>query len=337
MKKILDYTVSIRTPELEISEAIRVGDFDAYELRLKFFDVKEIPGQVRLRFQRQDGLVLVTEPVTVENNVVVHTLTTSELLAGGPILAWVQMSDSNLYTPLQITFSGIVDIPHDEGIADTTVYPELLRVLDETTESAERALTAAQQADEAAASAMEIAGMTVAANTLTPGSPATATLTDGETAKLLTLGIPQGAKGDKGDTGAPGPQGIQGKQGIQGVPGEVTTAQLNAAIDLKVDKAQEAWITPTLENGWSNVSGFVTRYKKDALGVVWVELFVTGGTNGSTIFTLPSGYRPSQSLIITGNATGVTSIIPVLTNGVVMHSNGLVTSNHRYVFCFRTN
>jgi hypothetical protein len=64
--------------------------------------------------------------------------------------------------------------------------------------------------------AEEIEGMTVVAETLEPGSSASATWEDG----TLTLGIPEGQKGDKGDTGAQGPQGEQGIQGIQGPQGE---------------------------------------------------------------------------------------------------------------------
>lgn len=41
---------------------------------------------------------------------------------------------------------------------------------------------------------------------------------------------PPGAQGSQGDAGPMGPQGPQGDQGPQGVPGEVTTADLNAAL-----------------------------------------------------------------------------------------------------------
>ena len=54
----------------------------------------------------------------------------------------------------------------------------------------------AQHAAEAARD--EITGLSATANTLPAGSQATASYADG----LLTLGIPQGAKGDTGDTGA---------------------------------------------------------------------------------------------------------------------------------------
>ena len=70
--------------------------------------------------------------------------------------------------------------------------------------------------------------MRASAQTLAPGTPATASYSNG----VLTLGIPQGnqgeqgiqgEKGDKGDKGAQGEQGLQGEtgpQGEQGIQGE---------------------------------------------------------------------------------------------------------------------
>lgn len=64
-------------------------------------------------------------------------------------------------------------------------------------------------------------------NTLSPGSQATANYADG----VLTLGVPQGAKGDKGD---------------KGDPGEVSQADLDEAVnDLKADFDSSLDPTPT--------------------------------------------------------------------------------------------
>lgn len=52
----------------------------------------------------------------------------------------------------------------------------------------------------------------VSVTTLSPGSSATASYSDG----VLTLGIPKGEKGDTGETGPQGEQGIQGETGPQG-------------------------------------------------------------------------------------------------------------------------
>lgn len=66
-----------------------------------------------------------------------------------------------------------------------------------------------------------IDNIVVTADTLPPGSQATASGSISETEGLkIELGIPQGAPGPKGDTGAPGPQGDPGPQGAKGDPGE---------------------------------------------------------------------------------------------------------------------
>lgn len=58
----------------------------------------------------------------------------------------------------------------------------------------------------------DLENFSVVINTLSPGSQATASYADG----VLTLGVPQGAKGDKGD---------------KGDTGEVSQADLDAAIE----------------------------------------------------------------------------------------------------------
>ena len=66
-----------------------------------------------------------------------------------------------------------------------------------------------------------IDNIAITADTLPPGSQATASGSISETEGLkIELGIPQGAPGPKGDTGAPGPQGETGPQGPQGEKGE---------------------------------------------------------------------------------------------------------------------
>lgn len=62
----------------------------------------------------------------------------------------------------------------------------------------------------------EFENFDVVVTTLPAGSSATAAYADG----VLTLGIPQGAKGDTGATGATGPTGPQGPQGEKGETGE---------------------------------------------------------------------------------------------------------------------
>lgn len=70
----------------------------------------------------------------------------------------------------------------------------------------------------------------------------------------------------------------------------------------KIDSGQiqeEDFIAPTLLNGWQNynTSGGtweVAGYVKLPSGLVVLKGLIKNGTDGSVIFTLPAGYRPSQ-------------------------------------------
>ena len=64
---------------------------------------------------------------------------------------------------------------------------------------------------------------------------------------------------------------------------------LNELDTEKANRVQEAWITPTLLNGWG--AEFPVAYMKDQLGFVHVKGAVRGGTIGVTVFFLPNGYR----------------------------------------------
>jgi hypothetical protein len=70
----------------------------------------------------------------------------------------------------------------------------------------------------------------------------------------------------------------------------------NAAIaDRRKTLTGEAWITPTLLNGWVLYSSNTpVRYYKDANGVVHLRGSVKSGTSTSVIFQLPVGYRPEK-------------------------------------------
>ena len=86
-------------------------------------------------------------------------------------------------------------------------------------ESADEAKISADQAEESAKSVQKIAEMTVSAEDLPEGTPATVTKTEDENSLHLTFGIPKGKRGSKGDKGDKGEQGIQGVQGPKGDTG----------------------------------------------------------------------------------------------------------------------
>lgn len=90
---------------------------------------------------------------------------------------------------------------------------------------------------------------------------------------------------------------------------------------LKADKTQGAWITPTLINGWVE-SLFSVRYRKDAFGIVRLRGRINGGTNGTVAFILPVGYRPTQAAGMLGMSD--VNVVPRIT----INSDGTVTINN---------
>lgn len=108
--------------------------------------------------------------------------------------------------------------------------------------------------------------------------------------------------------------------------------------DTKANKTQEAWIAPTLLNSWVDTPGKQTRYKKDSMGVVWVEMFVEGGALNNNIFVLPTGYRPGQALNFVGIATGGGySNVGIGADGSVVFASGNTSGAQRFAFSFRAS
>jgi microcystin-dependent protein len=123
---------------------------------------------------------------------------------------------------------------------------------------------------------VQIAGNgTVAVNINVTG--ATNTYLDGIEFDTETVtAMPTGPKGDKGDTGG------------------------NATV------AMDTWHQvgnsgePAFTNGWINYGGVYGNlmFRKDPLGKVQLRGAVKNGTLGSSIFTLPAGYRPPTGTIV---------------------------------------
>ncbi|HGK4866200.1 TPA: phage tail fiber protein [Yersinia enterocolitica] len=69
------------------------------------------------------------------------------------------------------------------------------------------------------------------------------------------------------------------------------------------------WISLVLSNGWTALSGYRAVYRK-VNGMVYIEMTLGSGgstVEGTTVFTLPSGYRPSSPLTIpiSGRLAGI--------------------------------
>lgn len=82
---------------------------------------------------------------------------------------------------------------------------------------------------------------------------------------------------------------------------------------------QPAWTNATYQNGWidSSASYHGVGYYKDSHGVVHLRGVAKNGTNGTAIFTLPSGYRPGKGMIFPAASGSAFGYVDIATNGVV--------------------
>lgn len=91
-------------------------------------------------------------------------------------------------------------------------------------------------------------------------------------------------------------------------------------------KAEPRWIAPTLGNGWMNYDGLFAPagYMLDDYGVVHLRGLIRAGTMSATIFTLPTGYRPNNTMEFPAVSfnTGNTGRIDVTLTGNVIANGG---------------
>lgn len=113
-----------------------------------------------------------------------------------------------------ITASGFADAAER---AKVDAQESARKAQQSATESARHASDSASSAELAGRSVEAIRSMSADAETLEPGSEATASYDIG--ANRLHFGIPKGLKGDKGDTGARGADGVNGINGRDGRDG----------------------------------------------------------------------------------------------------------------------
>ncbi|EEP91825.1 hypothetical protein [Yersinia kristensenii] len=86
------------------------------------------------------------------------------------------------------------------------------------------------------------------------------------------------------------------------------------------------WINLTLLNGWILPVGFAARavYRK-VLGLIFIEMYISGGAAASIAFTLPAGYRPTKATFVTsiaGTPSNPATSVPRLTIGT--NGNGTI-------------
>lgn len=109
------------------------------------------------------------------------------------------------------------------------------------------------------------------------------------------------------------------------------------------------WQTPTLVNSWTNFGGSFAPalYKKKASGTVVLKGTIANATvpaAGTTIFTLPVGFRPPENLIFlqhfaTTNPSTISTAarVTVLTDGTVRWDGVLTGSSPASVVVFSVN
>lgn len=157
--------------------------------------------------------------------------------------------------------------------------------------------------------------ISVAANTLAPGSVATVTKSGTDAAPVFTFGIPKGADGAKGDRGDPGPQGPQGPAG--------SSAPTPKAYVKSTWRSGELWYR-RWSDGWLEQGG---RLKLGA--------FADDELPSST-FSLPTAFsNTTYTTVVTGEGIYGTSTLKVesqLTSSVtVFETGGAVSSYLSYV------
>lgn len=107
--------------------------------------------------------------------------------------------------------------------------------------------------------------------------------------------------------------------------GDNTFTNLQTKIDLKANKLQESWSTPSLLNSWVNYGAPFSdaKYFKDDFGIVHLKGMVKNGSSGGfAIFILPSGYRPVESEVFAIHTDTGHGVVTIDSSGNVLHVSG---------------
>lgn len=202
------------------------------------------------RAGKPDGTIYYGNATVNEDKTVsIHVDDDGQMLAvPGCVVVDVTLNDGS--GAVKSTQNFVIDVqaaPGGEAIPSTSVFIELQELVDETKDlnveaeayaagtrdgvpvepgdpayhnNAPYYLQETEDAKDAAEAALaEFTGVTATAQTLAPGSPATANYSDG----VLTFGIPEGIQGIQG------PQGLQGPEGAPGADPVAFTVSLPAS------------------------------------------------------------------------------------------------------------
>ena len=86
----------------------------------------------------------------------------------------------------------------------------------------------------------------------------------------------------------------------------------------------QGWTAVTFQNSWVNYDGTFNQcgYLRDPHGFVHLRGLVKSGTIGTTIFTLPAGYRPEYQQLFNVQSNSALGRCDVKTNGEVTANAG---------------
>ena len=178
----------------------------------------------------QDGGVTIGGTDSNEVDILLYPASFSPGMVECELQIYSDVSLSTLVTTARFNFSCRKAIVNEDTVQASPEYPLLRSLTDELKNSADglaQLMTETEQAEAARVLAetrreeasVRFANLSAEVTMLSSGAHAAAEVTDTDSGKLISLGIPAGPKGDTGPQGPQGEKGDTGEQGPQGIPG----------------------------------------------------------------------------------------------------------------------
>ena len=178
--------------------------------------IEDLPAAFEVHFSTNRTGGVSTVAVGADGQVTIPNVL---LTIGKNLNAWIYLSDAQGEGETEYSITIPVKARPMPETYDAEVSGEFDDVVRQVSEYAQTAQTAADNAGASAKEASEAADLlrnaSATAETLTPGSPATANYAGG----VFAFGIPAGEQGEKGEPGEPGAEGPQGPKGDTGATG----------------------------------------------------------------------------------------------------------------------
>ena len=332
IKKVFDVALDIKRPSSHKDFTVINGD-TGNRIHITLTDGDEPVNlsscRVIAAFSRPDGSTSLQDSgmqdggVTiggVENNEVSIDLFPASFSPGMvecELQIYSDSSLSTLVTTARFNFSCRKAIINEDTVQASPEYPLLRSLTDELKSSADGLSQLMETAERAEASralaeakreeaAVRFANLSAEVTMLSSEAAPTASVTDTESGKHITLGIPVGPKGDTGQQGIQGEKGDTGEQGPQGVPG------LNGANGATfIPSVQEdGMLSWSNDGGLDNPAPVNIKGPKGDTGLQGIQ-----GEKGDT------GEQGPQGIPGLNGANGATFIPSVAADGTLSWSN----------------